>query len=391
MPTVAYVGAGANNAVAGNTIVVVAPAGVTDDLVAVVVLVWAVSATDEVPPTVTPFGSNWTTIVAPRTWNTMGYAVYSTTGRGAGDGMAFLLSANRLGMALDFYVSAAGAPVAGSLTERPVSANASTGASLSTTENSQLVLAVGVDRSSSPPNPVTASGATLVGYYEQTAANGGVWLGLVPPPSLPSATTPVLLTYGGGATKSGAAFQLAFPTITAPTRKQTRMAQIIDRLLVLSRALPNHRAPVGIVSTSGLVTVFDGPEVRSTDDAIDQTMVVVGWSGDDDESLEIAASLTLAGGPIAATNRPRDEQGIINCKAISHRADSVAIARDSVIAEVVAFAELCRADPSLGLSTSDTIGGVRTLAWVTAGSLVQYLSKGYVAEMDFTVSYSTRV
>jgi hypothetical protein len=391
MPAVAYIGAGANNAVAGNTVVVVAPTGVTDDLLAVVVLIWAVSATDEVPPSVTPYGSNWSTIVAPRTWNTMGYAVYSTTGHGAGDGMAFLLSANRVAMALDFYVSASGTPVAGSLTERPASANASTGASLTTTENSQLVLAVGVDRSSSPPNAVTSSGATVVGYYEQTVANGGVWLGLVPPPSLPSATGVVTLTYGGGATKSGAAFQLAFPTITTATRKQTRVAQVIDRLLVLSRALPNHRAPTGTVSTSGLVTVYDGPEVRSTDDAIDQTIVVVGWSGEDDDDLAVPATLTLTAGPIAATNRPRDEQGTINCKVISHRADSVANARDAVVAEVVAFAELCRVDPSLGINTSDTIGGVRTLAWVTAGSLVQYLSKGYVAEMDFTVSYSTRV
>jgi hypothetical protein len=390
MPNVAYVGTGANMAVANLTPVVVVPAGVTEDMVAVVVLVWAVSAADEVPPTVTPWGATWSTIVAPRTWNTMGYAVYSTTGRTAGDTLAFQLSLSRLTMALDFYVSGAGTPVAGSITERPASGNTSTGASLTTTENSQLVLAVGVDRASGV-NAVTPSGATLLSYYETTVANGGVWLGIVPASSLPSATTPVLLTYGGGATKSGAAFQLAFPTIVAATRKQTRVAQVIDRLLVLGRALPGHRSPTGLVSTAGLVTVFDGPEIRSTDDAIDQTMVIVGWSGDDDDNLAQAATIGLTGGPIAASNRPRDEQGTINCKAISHRADSVALARDAVIAEVVAFAELCRVDPSLGISTSDTIGGVRTLAWVTAGSLVQYLSKGYVAEMDFTVSYSTRV
>jgi hypothetical protein len=390
MPNIAYVGAGGNMATASLTPVVVVPAGVTEDMLAVVVLVWAVSVADEVPPTVTPFSATWSTIVAPRTWNTMGYAVYSTTGRAAGDTLAFQLSGNRVTMALDFYVSGSGTPVAGSITERPASASTSTGASLTTTENSQLVLAIGVDRASGV-NAVTPSGATLISYYETTVSNGGVWLGIVPPPSLPSATTPVLLTYGGGATKSGAAFQLAFPTIVLPTRKQTRVAQVIDRLLVLGRALPNHRSPTGLTSTAGLVTVFDGPEIRSTDDAIDQTLVVVGWSGDDDDNLSEAATISLTSGPIAATNRPRDEATTINCKVISQRADSSSAARNAVVAEVEAFAGLCTTDPSLGISTSDTIGGVRTLAWVTAGSLVQYLSKGYVAEMDFTVSYSTRV
>jgi hypothetical protein len=172
---------------------------------------------------------------------------------------------------------------------------------------------------------------------------------------------------------------------------ETRVAQVIDRILVLGRAASGHRAPGDTSPTPGLVTVYDGPEVRSTDDAIDQTFVVIGWSGDDDEALEIAARMVLTSGPIAATNRPRDEITTITCKVVSHRAESVAEARNAALAEVVVFAAICRSDPSLGINTADTIGGVRTLAWVTAGTLTQYLSKGYVAEFEFTISYQTRV
>lgn len=172
---------------------------------------------------------------------------------------------------------------------------------------------------------------------------------------------------------------------------ETRVAQVIDRVLVLGRTAAGHRAPGDVTSTTGLVTVYDGPEVRSTDDAIDSTFVVIGWSGDDDDSIELVARMQLTSGPIAAANRPRDEITAITCKAISHRADSVKEARDAALAEVAVFAQICRSDPSLGINTTDTIGGVRTLAWVTAGSLFQYLHNGYVAEFEFTINYQTRV
>jgi hypothetical protein len=170
-----------------------------------------------------------------------------------------------------------------------------------------------------------------------------------------------------------------------------RVGQVIDRLLVLTRALPGHRDPNGTTSTDGLVTVYDGPEVRSTDDAIDNTLLVIGWSGTDTDALEEAASSSWTSGPIASTVRPRDETTIVACKVISQRGDSPKAARDGAVAEVEALAQLCRNDPSLGIDTSATIGGVRTLAWVTAGSVVQYLDAGYVCEIDVTVSYNTRV
>lgn len=172
---------------------------------------------------------------------------------------------------------------------------------------------------------------------------------------------------------------------------ETRVGQVIDAVIAKLAITSGFRLNGDTNSTTGLITVFDGAEIRATDDAIDQVLLVIGYPGDNPDELEPAAQIALSSGPIASTSRPRDEQTSIACKAISHRAESQKDARDAGLAALVAVAMMCRADPSLGINTSGTIGGVRTLAWVTAGQLTQYLHNGYVAELDFTISYQSRV
>lgn len=175
---------------------------------------------------------------------------------------------------------------------------------------------------------------------------------------------------------------------------ETRVGQVIDQVLALSRALSGHRAPTGTDSTDGLVTVYDGPEVRTTDDAIDNTFVVIATGGEVNDERRVSAVISLTSGPIASTVRPRDEITQIQCVAVAQRYETMKLARDAAIAEVAVFAALCRSGvngPNLGIDTSATVGGVRLLAWVTAGQLVQYTDRGFSAEMDFTISYSTRV
>lgn len=172
---------------------------------------------------------------------------------------------------------------------------------------------------------------------------------------------------------------------------QTRVAQVIDRLVVLARALPNHRGPEDQTGAVGVTTVFDGPEIRSTDDLSDGAMLIIGYPGDNPDELVAAANSTITYGPIAATNRPRDEVGTIICRAISQRAETAADARNGALAEVEAVAAICRADPSLALNTADTIGGVRTITFVTAGDMFQYLDRGYTCEWEFSVTFKTRV
>jgi hypothetical protein len=172
---------------------------------------------------------------------------------------------------------------------------------------------------------------------------------------------------------------------------QFRIGQVIDRLVALSRASAGHRAPDGTDSTTGLVTVYDGPEVRATDDAEDNTFLIIGWSGDLDDGLTPAGAGAWKAGPIANQVRPRDESTAVTCKVVSQRGESPKLARDAAIAEVALIAGLCRSDPTLGVDSSATIGGVRTRAFVTAGTMVQYLAKGYVCELDFEVYYDARV
>jgi hypothetical protein len=172
---------------------------------------------------------------------------------------------------------------------------------------------------------------------------------------------------------------------------QFRIGQVIDQLLVLSRALSGHRDPDGTDSTAGLVTVYDGPQVRSTDDAIDSTFLVIGYGGDGPDDISTAGSGRWSSGPIAGTVRPRSEVASVSCKIVSHRGESPKLARDAALAELNAVAGICRSDPSLGIDTSSTIGGVRTLAYVTGGQMVQYLRRGFVCEITFDITYDARV
>jgi len=172
---------------------------------------------------------------------------------------------------------------------------------------------------------------------------------------------------------------------------ETRLAQVMDRLVELARALPGHRGPTDYTTADDLITVYDGPEIRATDDRAPGGHLVIGWPGDSADTVTAAGSTSVEAGPIASTARPRDEVGTIICRAIQDQAGTAKDARDGALAQIASVAALCRSDPSLGLNTSDTIGGVRTITFVTAGDLYQYLSGGYTCEWEFSITYKTRV
>jgi hypothetical protein len=172
---------------------------------------------------------------------------------------------------------------------------------------------------------------------------------------------------------------------------ETRIAQIIDRLVTLSAALPGYRMADAETTASNTTAVWDGPEVRSSDDASDGSELVIGWSGPSADEALASASSSIKAGPMAGPNRPREEEGFVNCLAIGQNAPTPKAARDAALQVVEDVAELCRSTPDLGIDTSGTIGGVLTRAYVTAGDLVQYLQDGYVAEWQFTVNFKTRV
>jgi hypothetical protein len=172
---------------------------------------------------------------------------------------------------------------------------------------------------------------------------------------------------------------------------QLRIGQVIDALVGLAGTATGYRLPQDVTSADGMVTVFDGPEIRSTDDAVlDGGLLVIGWSGSGGDDVQDGASAVLAGRVIASTVHARDETSAIVCMAIYQSAGTPKEARDGVIGIFGTVANLCRTDPTLGLSPA-TFGGIRVKVEVTAGTLTQYLDAGYNAEFQFTITYNTRV
>lgn len=170
---------------------------------------------------------------------------------------------------------------------------------------------------------------------------------------------------------------------------EIRTGQVIDALVSSLRALPGFRAPTDRDYAPN-TTVWDGPEIDTVTDNAPGAHLVVGYGGTADVATP-AADSTWSTGPIAGRVHPREEVTLIACMAKVDRMDSPKAARDAVLEVVTQVAQLCRADPSLGIDTSQTIGGVSTLAWVTGGNLTQWAHDGFTAMQAFTVTYKTRV
>lgn len=88
-----------------------------------------------------------------------------------------------------------------------------------------------------------------------------------------------------------------------------------------------------------------------------------------------------------ANHTARDEDGVVNCFALSWNGDgNQKAARDSVFATCEAVAALCRADPSLG---------VPQLLWSsfgTRGTPSQGVdTQGALCAVEFQVSYKARI
>jgi hypothetical protein len=171
---------------------------------------------------------------------------------------------------------------------------------------------------------------------------------------------------------------------------QHRVGQVIDALVDGLRTTPGFRGP----DDAGLApecTVWDGPEWNISEDHADGGHLVIGWGGGDPDSVTPSADTDWQAGPIAAATRARDETTQLVCTAVAQRHDSPKEARDEAISILTAVAAYCRADPSLGLDMSETIGGVLASTYVTGGTLSQWVDRGFNAQMTFTVTYRARV
>lgn len=173
--------------------------------------------------------------------------------------------------------------------------------------------------------------------------------------------------------------------------QQTRAAQLADRLVALMGAQTGYRLNSALSTTTGLTTVWDGPEFRESEDHAPGAHLIVGYSGDSADGVSPAITVTQAPGPIAAIVRPRDEMVSVICRAVYDMAETPKLARDGALVPINDVAEQCRLDQTLGIDASATVGGVLVRCFVTVGSMVQYMRNGYTCEWEFTVTARTRV
>lgn len=169
----------------------------------------------------------------------------------------------------------------------------------------------------------------------------------------------------------------------------TRMGQVIDAMVAGLGATTGFR-PSASEEYATATTVWDGPEWQLVEDHGPGGHVVIGYSGPRG-SKQPSVTSSWESGPIAGTNRPRNETAQVNCFATAQRHATAKGARNEVIAIVTAVAAFCRADPSLGINTAGTIGGISTLTFLSGGSLVQFADRGCTAEFEFTITYKARV
>ncbi len=167
--------------------------------------------------------------------------------------------------------------------------------------------------------------------------------------------------------------------------------EVIDGVLAAVRALDGYRAPT---DTTDGVTVLDGPEALYYGDDLGSSYVIVGYGGEDtfdpgDQSAD-ASSGDVSVRAIAPTS-PKEEAAELEFLAVYRSGDvNVSAARTAVVQIGSDVDTALRAAPRVGV-TADSSGAQVLWAQVTAWSLRSYLrGTDLVAELRFTVSYSTR-
>src|SRR3954466_4537936 len=98
----------------------------------------------------------------------------------------------------------------------------------------------------------------------------------------------------------------------------TQWAAVVDALVSTMRGTTGYRSPFS--GNSG-ITVFDGPEYGLTEEH-SETFLVIGWAGDPDSPEDSGQSRQTTGPLAANAGRPRDEEGVVNCRAVSQVGDS---------------------------------------------------------------------
>lgn len=166
----------------------------------------------------------------------------------------------------------------------------------------------------------------------------------------------------------------------------TAWPQVVDALVAVMRATTGYQAPG---ATGSGIPVYDGPEMLLSEDR-PSVLLVVGWSGDS-ANLDEPGSAGESSTVMAATTRPKDEDGKVACRAIAQIGDGEIGGPKS--ARDLAFAVVDDVRAALRVGASAPTLGVSTVRWaqITEHRMSQWLNRGPVCQVDFTVSYKARI
>lgn len=273
------------------------PAGVVSTDTAFVVVSW-VGAAAEAPGTYTGSGGGWSTVVAPGTYNNMGFACYSKTGLTAGNTFTFTGSVARLYTCSHVYWSAiSGFGTPGAVTSRAgVSIATTTAAAITTTQTNQPVIIVSVERTTATGTTISSvsPAATQRAYYEGTGnSTNTVYVGDFLGAASPAATSARTITYNS-ASGNGAALQVP---VLAPTAGLTRATQALpdtDRVRAAALTANGNTVRVAVSTDSGMGSpVFGWPSIPDAQGYTRHT--IAGLTANTDYWWQVEVDGTLLG------------------------------------------------------------------------------------------------
>lgn len=218
-----------------------------------------VGTAGETAPTITPSGTGWVTVMASRTENNSGWAILAKTGLTAGDTFTYAVSgaARFLTSTHDYYQDCGGFGTPGTVTGRAgVSIATCTAASCTTTQPSQLVNVVSMERTTATGTVVSSVSPATTQRDFTEGGSCSVYVGDFAGPTTAGATSARTVTYNS-ASGNGAAVQIPVLASAAPTPTLTRATQGLpgpDRIRVAALSAGVATGARLAVSTSSGMT-----------------------------------------------------------------------------------------------------------------------------------------
>jgi hypothetical protein len=164
----------------------------------------------------------------------------------------------------------------------------------------------------------------------------------------------------------------------------TRWPDVITALVTLMRATSGYRAPT--VPGTG-VPVYDGPQAAVEGAHTEPRSLIIGWRPQSDQAGESEQIVEV----LAATTRPRTEDGAVWCTASAESGDSdgLATVRGQAFAILADVETLTRTNPDLSLGSASGFRWAHAPSQVAVTQLAT--SQGMACQLVFSITYKARI